>query len=231
MVGFKSKGKTLNEMEPKCFDRKRKQTNKGKGEELDRQLENQQKGLNSMTVDDYLKGRSAFLGYNPCNPQQKVPKVKRDPKVAKKAREKETNERQVRKSDEFSMNRSLFAEKKQQYGVTESTVENKLKEFGMSSAAKKGRWSIDDKMLEVTAMADSRFEMKSLAALHNPDMVAGGKDKITGFGDRGVNSMIGGSWNSGKNSRVSELDKAACQESHKGNGSKNMNVKLTRCGQ
>lgn len=37
-------------------------------------------------------------------------------------------------------------------------------------------------------------EMQTLAALHNPDMVASGANAITGRGDRGVNSSIGSQW-------------------------------------
>ncbi|HHY0363260.1 TPA: polymorphic toxin type 15 domain-containing protein [Vibrio cholerae] len=101
----------------------------------------------------------------------------------------------------------------------------------MMEDAKNQAWSKETIIRNVTAMADSQHEMRSLAALHNPDMVAGGLDKITGFGDKNINSMIGASWSSGKeNSRVSLLDKQACKEANeKGNGSKKMNVELVRC--
>ncbi len=49
--------------------------------EFDRQLAGQQKGLNDLTVDEYLKGREAFTSKD----------VVRDPKVAKAAREQFTN--------------------------------------------------------------------------------------------------------------------------------------------
>ncbi len=230
MSGAKSE-KQIKEIKPKCFDRERK--HKDKKEELDRQLKNQQDGLNSMTVNDYLEGRNEFLGYHPCTmKKRKGGKVKRDPKVAREARREEIIRRQEKKSKQFLSNKTLLAEKKKQYGLTsEAAVNKKLRDFSMVNAAKQRGWSAEKKLREVVAMADSRSDMKSLAALHNPDMVAGGKDKITGFGDRNINSMIGSSWNSGKNSRVSELDAAACRESQKGNGDKNMNVKLTRCGQ
>jgi len=226
------KGKSIKKMDVKCFDRKNKQSNKGKVAELDRQLADQQKGLNNMSVDDYLKGRGAFLGRNPCNPDQKVPKVKRDPKVARDARSRETTRRQELKASEYKRSPSLFDQKKAQYGLTtEKAVQKKLKELGMIQEAKKKGWSKEKITLKVTAMAASKHEMRSLAALHNPDMVAGGLDKITGFGDKNINSMIGGSWNSGKDkSRVSLLDKQACKEANeRGNGSKKMNVELVRC--
>ncbi len=47
--------------------------------------------------------------------------------------------------------------------------------------------------------------MKDMAALHEPDLYAGGKDVISGFGDTQVNKSIGGGWRS----RVEGLDEAA----------------------
>ncbi len=68
-------------------------------------------------------------------------------------------------------------------------------------------------------------KMKTLAALHNPDLSAGGKDTITDFGDRGVNSSIGGQWPG----RVEDLDKAALGVPVDERGTIKMNVKLKRC--
>lgn len=72
-------------------------------------------------------------------------------------------------------------------------------------------------------MADARSSeiMKGLAALHEPDLVVGGKDAIGGFGDAQVNQSIGGGWRS----RVEELDKAA-EKFPRGT---EMNVELKRC--
>ena len=67
--------------------------------------------------------------------------------------------------------------------------------------------------------------MKTLAALHNPDMVAAGQDIITGFGDKGINSSIGTQWKD----RVGDLDAAACKAQKEGNGNKKMNAELKRC--
>jgi RHS repeat-associated protein len=76
-----------------------------------------------------------------------------------------------------------------------------------------------------TPEADAKAEMKTLAALHNPDMVAAGKDIITGFGDKGINSSIGTQWKD----RVGEMDEAACKAKHEGKGQDKMNVELERC--
>lgn len=68
-------------------------------------------------------------------------------------------------------------------------------------------------------------KMKTLAALHNPDLVAGGKDAIGDFGDKNINSRIGAQWKS----RVGELDKAAKEVPVTARGSVKMNAKLERC--
>lgn len=76
------------------------------------------------------------------------------------------------------------------------------------------------------ALQDAIDKMKTLAALHNPDMVAAGKDKISDFGDRNINSRIGAQWNKGK--RLAELDEAAGQVPEALRNGK-MNAKLERC--
>jgi hypothetical protein len=68
-------------------------------------------------------------------------------------------------------------------------------------------------------------KMKTLNALHNPDMIAGGKDITIDFGDAGVNKSIGSQWKT----RVSDLDKAAEEAIKNGQGDHKMNVKMHRC--
>ena len=67
--------------------------------------------------------------------------------------------------------------------------------------------------------------MKALAALHNPDMIAGGQDVIRDFGDRSVNSRIGPQWRS----RVGVLDRAAAEVPVTQRAHVKMNAKLERC--
>ncbi|KVQ73998.1 hypothetical protein WK07_23610 [Burkholderia multivorans] len=71
--------------------------------------------------------------------------------------------------------------------------------------------------------------MGKLAALHEPDMVAGGwmhpDPKAMGRSD--VNSSIGSSWNQG--GRVSSMDSAAADAINGGRGGEKMNVKLEPC--
>ncbi len=70
-------------------------------------------------------------------------------------------------------------------------------------------------------------KMKTLAALHNPDMVAGGKDVISDFGNRNINSRIGAQWNKGN--RLLELDTAANNIPESLQANTKMNAKLERC--
>ncbi|MFK3799972.1 DUF6861 domain-containing protein [Pseudomonas sp. NPDC088444] len=68
-------------------------------------------------------------------------------------------------------------------------------------------------------------KMSTLAALHNPDLIAGGKDKISDFGDRQVNSSIGAQWRG----RISGLDKAAMHIDVNQRKTIKLKAKLTRC--
>lgn len=84
----------------------------------------------------------------------------------------------------------------------------------------------DEARSQATSQADA--EMATLAALHNPDLVAGGADQIGGFGDKGVNSSIGSLWSS--ENRLDELDRVARSMVESGRGSERLNVNLSRCG-
>ncbi|WDY56099.1 DUF6861 domain-containing protein [Pseudomonas sp. PSKL.D1] len=75
------------------------------------------------------------------------------------------------------------------------------------------------------AEARARQTMSTLAALHNPDLFAGGKDVIADFGDRRVNASIGPQWRS----KIESLKRAA-ERAPKSNGVPTlMNVKLHKC--
>ncbi len=147
--------------------------------EFDRQLAGQQRGLNNMTVDEYIKGRAAF------DARQTV----RDPAVAKEARRALQSQLQ-RSAERDLMNGGMLPGEARQQAA---------------------RQAVD--------------KMATLAALHNPDMVAAGKDVIDDFGDRRVNSRIGAQWRS----RVSELDAAAQRVPKADHGGTKMNAKLERC--
>lgn len=161
--------------------------------EFDRQLAGQEKGLNEMTVDEYLKGREAFSN------------ASRDPMVAKEARA----EYQKTLAD----------------GIAKQLQAN-----GTAPAQAKAQ-----------AARDAVVQMRTLAGLHNPDLVAGGKDLIADFGDKKVNSSIGNQWNNSlgqahpewdgnkANSRIKALDDAARKVPEPERATTKMNAKLERC--
>jgi hypothetical protein len=78
---------------------------------------------------------------------------------------------------------------------------------------------------KIKARDEAAKRMKALAALHNPDMIAGGRDVIKDFGDRSVNSRIGPQWRN----RVGTLDQAAAQVPISERAHLKMNAKLERC--
>ncbi|MEE5098951.1 polymorphic toxin type 15 domain-containing protein [Pseudomonas alliivorans] len=147
--------------------------------EFDRQLAGQQKGLNDLTVDEYLKGREAFKNGN----------ATRDPKVAEDARKVLSLEMEAK-----------------------ITTMLRLDGAGIEEAEREAKKIVSKKMT-------------ALAALHNPDMVAGGKDVINDLGDRRVNSSIGPQWSS----RIGGLDSAASQIPDALRNTTNINTRLERC--
>jgi Novel toxin 15 len=169
-----------------CF-RAGKKT-RGKLAEYERQLEGQEKGLNGMTVEQYLKGRNTY----------------------EKSGRKGTGKAQKNA-------RKLYADE-----LRESTIA-KLNNQGIygDEAERQARKIVKD-------------EMGGLAALHNPDLGAGGEDVITALGDKGVNSSLGGQWPqrvnaSDKLSRVKALDEAANAIPPGERATTMMHVSLTRC--
>lgn len=87
---------------------------------------------------------------------------------------------------------------------------------------------------EADRLADAYAEetMRNLNALHNPDLVAGGKDTIADFGDGEVNHTIGRQWNhakKGQTTRIQDLDAAAMQVPAGERRATKMNGGLERC--
>jgi hypothetical protein len=138
----------------------------------------------------------------------------------------------------------------QQGGLNNMTVQeyldgrDRFKQFGRGSGkpAADARAAYERKMVEdlrkqyrdagmspaeakELANAEAAGRMKTLAALHNPDMVAAGDNAITGWGDRQVNSSLGSQWKT----RVGKLDAEAAKVPAHLRSSTRMNVKLERC--
>ena len=113
-------------------------------EEFSRQLSNQEKGMNKLTVKEYLENRKNYKAKG------------RDPRG-------DAAQKQAR----------------------EDALRNKIDELQSKNPDK----SYD----QIKKEANDWLETQ--AALHDPDQVAGGDPtKITGMGDRRINSSLGGQW-------------------------------------
>jgi hypothetical protein len=75
------------------------------------------------------------------------------------------------------------------------------------------------------SVKQAKETMSSLAALHNPDLIAGGRDAISDFGDKQVNSTIGPQWRN----KVESMKSAAENAAKSGASSSLLNVKLHKC--
>ncbi|MFR0675021.1 DUF6861 domain-containing protein [Enterobacterales bacterium AW_CKDN230030176-1A_HGKHYDSX7] len=75
------------------------------------------------------------------------------------------------------------------------------------------------------AKKHAKETMSTLAALHNPDLSAGGKDIIADFGDRQVNSSIGPQWKS----KINGIKAAAERIPLPARKHTLLNVKLYKC--
>ncbi len=109
--------------------------------------------------------------------------------------------------------------------IARSDYETEIKSSLKESLLRKNK-NLARKELKAKASEKTKTIMDELAALHDPDMVAGGKDKVTKLGNKRINSSIGNQWKS----RVKELDKQV-EEAYKKHGDNTkMNVKLDVCG-
>ncbi|CAM3151810.1 polymorphic toxin type 15 domain-containing protein [Vibrio neptunius] len=69
--------------------------------------------------------------------------------------------------------------------------------------------------------------MDNLASLHDPDMIAGGKDKVNRMGNKRVNASIGAQWR--HKSRLTQMDEQAQRALETLGPEAKMNVSLKRC--
>uniref|UniRef100_UPI0005FA3B2F polymorphic toxin type 15 domain-containing protein n=1 Tax=Vibrio neptunius TaxID=170651 RepID=UPI0005FA3B2F len=80
---------------------------------------------------------------------------------------------------------------------------------------------------EIRATARAKEIMNNLAALHDPDMIAGGKDKVNRMGNKEVNASIGAQWR--HKSRLTQMDEQALRTLETLGPETKMNVSLERC--
>ncbi|WP_299494178.1 polymorphic toxin type 15 domain-containing protein [uncultured Shewanella sp.] len=97
---------------------------------------------------------------------------------------------------------------------------------------------LSPKEIEIKANKRTEEIMKDLAALHDPDMIAGGNDKVERMGNKRVNSSIGPQWNRKPNSeqydrtdktRVQLMDEQVELAKQKYGRDAKLNIQLSRC--
>lgn len=121
-----------------------------------------------------------------------------------KAQERGINSQSVAENTE---NRDNYQKRKKESGKNgraneaaeaQQQVREKAEAQRIASNQEKG-------MSYAEAKAEAQAWIKTQAALHNPDQIAGGDPvKVSRMGDKGINSSIGAQWKS----RVSDLSKA-----------------------
>lgn len=100
----------------------------------------------------------------------------------------------------------------------------KIKKSIIKSLERKG---VIGKRALTMAAEETQKQMSQLAALHDPDLIAGGNDTISRVGNKSINSSLGSQW--AKDGRVDSMDKAAEKATLEHGPDTSMNVKLERC--
>ena len=139
---------------------------------------------------------------------------------------------------EYLEGRELFTNNKRGNKSTQG-ARNRFREDLIDDGQEKFQNDPNLSKAEIEAKATERADriIKHLAALHNPDQVVGGKDKIDAdsFGLTNVNSSIGTQWIKGGKeqptqlSRVATIDEGAQTVAENQRHKTKMNVRLTRC--
>ena len=115
----------------------------------------------------------------------------------------------------------------------ESVRKNFEKDLKNSIARSLRSNGLSPEQADVESITRSKQLMEKLAALHEPDMVAGGwtQPDPKAMGRSDVNSSIGGSWGTSDNSssRVAGMDRSADKAIAGGKADAKMNVKLETC--
>ncbi len=150
-----------------------KNPNKKKAEEFPKQLQNQENGLNDLTVAEILLNRHEYF-----------------------KRKNEASDRGVKQPSGRSSEGARAQKKANQTAkniIQRKRYKDLVKKFQEKNNRKPSR-DEKEKLIE-SAENYAKDQMKGKAALHNPDQFAGGYGtNIGGIGDRGVNSAIGSQW-------------------------------------
>lgn len=166
----------------------------------------------------------------PCFSPQKLPASKyKEMDRQLKGQEQGLNDMSV---EEYLEARKAFDPKNRDRKVAEAARDDykaKLKEDKYKELRRQ-RVGVED--AEKQAKDHAEATMKLMNALHNPDLVAGGKDKIADFGDGEVNQTIGRQWKhekKGQTTRIQDLDDAASKVPASERKRTKMNGGLERC--
>lgn len=127
--------------------------------------------------------------------------------------------------EDFNSSRVNYKQKKRHgTGATQRQMRSQYEEkLYADMLEEKISKNVADPISETNAAVEKR--MDQLAALHEPDMVAGGKDVVTKMGDKSVNSSIGAQWRN----RIKSIDGQTAQVPIPEQGTTKMNVHLPIC--
>ena len=172
--------------------------------------------------------------FKPGDALKKNPKWKNDPKGLEteferqlKGQEKGLNDMTA---DEFLTNLDAFDPKKSRSLSKNAQQETRTKAFNDIRAKKLQELKdqgVSAREADKQSKAHAESVMNTMAALHNPDMSAGGGIQTTDIGDKSVNSSLGSQWS--KEDRVKVMREHAETAKKATGGNTQMNIELERC--
>lgn len=129
---------------------------------------------------------------------------------------------------EYIENRNRYKKlKRAGTGLAQEDFREDFSDDLQSSLFKSYKGKMSPKEAKQKAAQRSREIMNDLAALHDPDMIAGGSDKVSRMGHKGVNSSIGSQWRN--KARLAQMDEQAQAALDTLGPDAKMNVALERC--
>ena len=175
-----------------------------KQEKLTEESESKDK-INTIEKKDNIESESKERMEPPITIKFKCPESC-DPKEFErqlKGQERGLNSQTI---EENTKNREAYEKRKTETGNGRDVESGKAQEITRQKAYQSRIESNQRKGMSYSeAKAEADSWIKTQAALHNPDQIAGGDPKkVSRMGDSNVNSSIGSQWRS----RVNELDKA-----------------------
>ncbi|MBN3575640.1 polymorphic toxin type 15 domain-containing protein, partial [Vibrio neptunius] len=128
---------------------------------------------------------------------------------------------------EYIENRNRYEKmRRADTGMTQEDFRNQFSD-DLKNSLKMSYESMSPVQAEIRAAERTKEIMNNLAALHDPDMIAGGKDKVNRMGNKKVNASIGAQWR--HKSRLTQMDEQALRTLERLGPETKMNVSLERC--